>query len=123
MRSVEIFLESIQNETGFQGCRCQSWKDFANQRCSCRNPKNIVKVGEPCPKKARGRYYFLTRQVTPFGIGLRGALPMDLLPEEYINVTTTTTEQPKTKKKRRVPYNHHGKGYGHYVQLPMLNIG
>ncbi|OXA56889.1 Phospholipase A1 member A [Folsomia candida] len=73
IRSLQLFVESVENKESTIGCSCDSWIAFRGMKCDCTD--KMIYVGNSCPKKAKGKFYMVTRSTYPYGLGRRGAFP------------------------------------------------
>ncbi len=79
IRAVEIFVESVINRDSIIGCSCDSWLEFRGMQCDCTD--KMIFVGDSCSKRARGKFYLITKAEPPYGLGRNGAFPV--VPHEF----------------------------------------
>jgi hypothetical protein len=68
-RAPALYTESITNSKSTYACACGHWDLFLAGKCDCSTP---VQFGFLSPATARGKFYFLTQDKSPYGMGMNG---------------------------------------------------
>ncbi|CAG7723477.1 unnamed protein product [Allacma fusca] len=68
-RAPKYYTESIVNKENFYACSCGHFDLFLAGKCDC---SNRIYFGLSSPSTARGKYFFLTQEKSPYGMGLNG---------------------------------------------------
>lgn len=79
-RAWEYWVEALKNPGFFLGVACDSYDQFLNHRCN--TSANAYMTNETLPKQ--GKYYLQTRKSPPYGLRLRGLLPVNTDPLENL---------------------------------------